>query len=85
MDVWSYPSNRKCIICTTNNKIIGIPQLLERAFKNLGPTLFKTDFSFITGESFIDKDEVSLTNRSVILVEKLILFYNYWGEESGSE
>ena len=33
----------------------GIPQLLERAFKNLGPTLFKTDFSFITGESYIDQ------------------------------
>jgi len=48
----------------------GIPQLLERAFKNLGPTLFKTDFSFITGESFIDKDEVSLTNRINELVNK---------------
>jgi len=39
----------------------GIPQLLERAFKNLGPTLFKTDFSFITGESYIDQDD--LTNK----------------------
>ena len=41
----------------------GIPQLLERAFRNLGPTLFKTDFQFITGEAFVDQDEVSLTNR----------------------
>eukprot|EP00088_Acartia_fossae_P017360 TRINITY_DN19846_c0_g1_i5.p1 TRINITY_DN19846_c0_g1~~TRINITY_DN19846_c0_g1_i5.p1 ORF type:complete len:513 (+),score=71.65 TRINITY_DN19846_c0_g1_i5:57-1595(+) len=47
----------------------GIPQLLERAFRNLGPTLFKTDFQFITGESFIDKDEISLTNRINELVE----------------
>ena len=24
--------------------------------RNLGPTLFKTDFSFISGESFIDQE-----------------------------
>jgi len=48
----------------------GIPQLLERAFRNLGSTLFKTDFSFISGESFIDQDEVSLTKKINELVGK---------------
>jgi FAD synthetase len=41
----------------------GIPQLLERAFRNLGPSLFKAQFKFIGGESFIQQDELSLTNR----------------------
>jgi len=48
----------------------GIPQLLERAFRNLGPTLFRTDFSFVSGESFINQDELSLTKSINQLVEK---------------
>jgi len=48
----------------------GIPQLLERAFRNLGPTLFRTNFSFIAGESFINQDELSLTKSINVLVEK---------------
>jgi len=48
----------------------GIPQLLEQAFVNIGPILFKSDVRFITGEVFINVDELSLTKRINALVQQ---------------
>jgi len=39
----------------------GIPELLRKAFNNLGDTLFSTDKQFHTGQFYFDKDELSLT------------------------
>jgi len=39
----------------------GIPELLRKAFNNLGEDLFKTDQRFVSGEVFLSQDEVSIT------------------------
>ncbi|XP_023334165.1 FAD synthase [Eurytemora carolleeae] len=59
-------------LVSVNNVYIfpGIPQLLERSFRNLGSTLFKVNFKFIAGESFIHQDELSLTNSINKLVSE---------------
>jgi len=41
----------------------GIPELLQRAFINLGDILFKTDSKFISSELYFSTDELSLTPR----------------------
>eukprot|EP00092_Neocalanus_flemingeri_P031631 GFUD01034349.1.p1 GENE.GFUD01034349.1~~GFUD01034349.1.p1 ORF type:complete len:517 (+),score=126.37 GFUD01034349.1:92-1552(+) len=47
----------------------GIPELLQRAFNNLGETLFKTETQFISSEVYFAKDELSLTPRLNQLVK----------------
>merc|ERR1719422_2049357 len=41
----------------------GVPELLQRAFNNLGESLFKTDVKFISSELYFALDELSLTLR----------------------
>jgi len=41
----------------------GIPELLQKAFTNLGPDLFGSDSKFYTGECFIDEHEIGITKR----------------------
>jgi len=47
----------------------GVPELLQRAFNNLGETLFKTDVEFISSELYFPLDELSLTTRLNKLVK----------------
>jgi len=47
----------------------GIPELLQRAFNNLGETLFKTDTKFLSSVVYFSIDELSLTTRLNQLVK----------------
>jgi len=47
----------------------GIPELLQRAFNNLGEILFKTETKFISTEVYFSTDELSLTSRLNQLVK----------------
>lgn len=49
--------------------ILGIPELLQRAFNNLGEVLFQTETRFISSEVFFATDELSLTSRLNKLVK----------------
>ena len=49
--------------------VLGIPELLQRAFNNLGDILFKTETKFISSEVFFSADELSLTSRLNQLVK----------------
>lgn len=48
----------------------GVPQLLERAFRNLAPSLFQSQHQFLTGETFIAQDEASLAARINKIVDR---------------
>jgi hypothetical protein len=71
------------IRCNTDFQIIlgkhffsflGVPQLLERAFRNLGPSLFRSGHTFLTGESFVACEETSLAARWVVLSVEMLLW-----------
>jgi hypothetical protein len=41
----------------------GVPQLLEKAFRNLAQSLFRSSHQFLTGETFVAEAETPLTAR----------------------
>jgi len=59
--------------------LAGVPELLQRAFNNLGEILFGTDNKFLTKEAFFAKDELSLTNKLNDLVKRhpKVIFGSY--------
>merc|ERR1712227_600843 len=57
----------------------GIPELLQRAFLNLGDRLFQTDSKFYTKEAFCTTDELSLTAtlNKIVQTHSGVIFGSY--------
>jgi len=57
----------------------GVPELLQRAFNNLGETLFRTDVRFISSELYFSLDELSLTIRlnEIVKSHQKVTFGSY--------
>ena len=52
------------VLHTNGNIFLGIPELLEKAFNNLGESLFCVkDFSLHASEIYFNTDELSLTSK----------------------
>jgi len=69
-----------CLFCTNIYYLfLGIPELLQRAFNNLGEVLFKTETRFISSEVYFATDELSLTSRlnQLVLSNKEVTFGSY--------
>ena len=63
----------------TKSFISGIPELLQRAFLNLGDKLFQTDSKFYTKEAFCATDELSLTAtlNKIVQAHPGVIFGSY--------